>query len=585
MEKGSYKLLLKLIPFFKKFKLLIFLIELLLILQVILNVLQPLLWGKLLVLLFNKSSDLLIYYIIGITGIYVILSICEVTEKYLKEKVALEITYNIKTYLYHTVIHMEYNDFLSFQKGNLQQILESDAPSIASSILNYFFETSLNIIQITILTIIMLKMNLLLGIIILLFTPLIALINIKYGFKIKEQGKKILNTRDKYINFIHQILYGLKSIKVLGLRNIVLDTYKEKAINVKNKQLQFSKIEITAYFVKNTLSFIMSIIVLVVGCVMILKDRLLYEYYIAFTAYSDRFALAYSNLLNQNISIKQLLNSIERINNLVENHEIEDARFGNHRCDNIVGDIEFHDVTFMYDKKPVLENISFKVNAGSILTLVGDNGCGKSTLVNLILRLYKCTKGKITVDNIDISEYDYSSYISNISVINQSPFMFDMSIYDNITLKNSQYTYGQVVKITKELGIHDFIMSLEKEYNTKILQNGVSLSGGQAQKLMLARTILKENKIMILDEPTNFLDGKSIHRFINILNRFKNNNSILLITHNPELIKEINNVLYLAEGNIICQGNHNELYEKNPIYRTFYDKLKHDKCLNINVSY
>ncbi|SHK51043.1 ABC transporter ATP-binding protein [Paramaledivibacter caminithermalis] len=584
MENNNYKFFLNLIPFFKKFKLTILLIELLLILQVILNVLQPLLWAKVLVLLFNKKSDILIYYIIGIIGIYVVLSICEVIEKYLKEKAALEITYKIKTYLYRTIIHMEYKDFLNFEKGKLQQILETDAPSIASSTLNYFFQTSLNIIQIAILTIIMIKMNLILGIIILFFTPFIAFINIKYGYRIKEQGKKILNTRDKYINFIHQILYGLKSIKVLGLRKTFLEIYKEKAINVKNKQLKFSKIEITAYFVKNTLSFIMSIIVLVVGCIMILRDRLLYEYYIAFTTYSDRFALAYSNLLNQNISIKQLLNSIERINNLVENYKIEDERFGKCKCKNTVGDIEFHNVTFMYDKKPVLNNISFKINVGSILTIVGHNGCGKSTLVNLILRLYKCTKGRITLDGVDISEYDYSSYIKNISVINQSPFMFDMDIYDNITLKNKQYTYEQVVKITKELGIHDFIVSLENGYKTKIMQNGVNLSGGQVQKLMLARLILKKSRIMILDEPTNFLDGDSINRFINIINRFINNNLIILITHNPKLIREINNVLYLSEGKIICQGKHDEIYDKYLTYKIFYDKLKNDKCSNKNVS-
>lgn len=261
----------------------------------------------------------------------------------------------------------------------------------------------------------------------------------------------------------------------------------------------------------------------------------------------------------------------ERFIELIE-EECEKDNPNGLELSNVQGDIAFNNVSFKYDdENHILNNISFKIEKGSTIALVGPSGGGKTTLCNLIPRFYTATEGTITIDNIDIGNIKLDSLRSNIGIVQQDVFLFTGTIKENISYGSPNASLEDIMEAAKEANIHDFIVGLENGYDTYIGERGVKLSGGQKQRLSIARVFLKNPPILILDEATSALDNNTELIIQKSLEKLSKGRTTIIVAHRLSTIKNSDRILVLTDEGIAESGTHQELLSQNGIYAHLYN--------------
>lgn len=237
---------------------------------------------------------------------------------------------------------------------------------------------------------------------------------------------------------------------------------------------------------------------------------------------------------------------------------------GNVLNDDIFGIVDFEHVSFEYENKPILKDITLHFKPKTLYAIVGHSGCGKSTIFRLLLRLYKPNSGEILIDGTDIFLYSREVYASNVAIVTQKPFIFNMSIKENFDLVDSNMEHQ--IQVCKRVGIHDFIMSLQKGYHTILKEDGTNISGGQKQLIALARTLLSKAEILLFDEVTSSLDPNTTKQIIGILKDLKKDHTIIMVTHKPSLMKIADSIVVIDQGKVVGRGKHKDLL-KNKYYQ------------------
>ncbi len=248
------------------------------------------------------------------------------------------------------------------------------------------------------------------------------------------------------------------------------------------------------------------------------------------------------------------------------------AKTGDVEAVNFSGDIEFRNVRFSYNKgEEVLKGILFKVNAGETVAIVGATGAGKSTIINLVNRFYEIDEGEICIDNVNILQYTLASLRNQIAVVLQDVFLFSDSIYNNITLGDDSIALEEVIHAAKEIGIHEFIMSLPNNYHYNVKERGGMLSTGQRQLIAFLRAYVSKPSILILDEATSSIDSYSERLIQQATDKITRHQTSIIIAHRLTTVKKADRIIVMDKGKIVEQGSHLELLEKNGYYKTLYD--------------
>ena len=256
--------------------------------------------------------------------------------------------------------------------------------------------------------------------------------------------------------------------------------------------------------------------------------------------------------------------AIERVYRLLNYRPKRKISFGANNLDDIDGGIVFDNVSFTYGRKPLMKNVSFEIKPRSMTGIVGKSGSGKSTIFRLLLRLYKPTKGKIYIDGKDIFDFDEKVHSTNVSIVTQKPFVFDMTIKENLSLIDPNIEHQ--IEACKKVGIHEDIMRLEKGYNTPLVGDGENLSAGQKQLLSLARTLLSKSEILLFDEVTSALDVETTDEIINVLKKLKKDHTVLVVTHKPEVMRQMDELIVIEKGALVGRGAHKDLL-RNKYYK------------------
>ena len=266
----------------------------------------------------------------------------------------------------------------------------------------------------------------------------------------------------------------------------------------------------------------------------------------------------------------------QKIREILKNKLYQDESFGNIELNNPKGYITFNNVEFKYysNEDYTLNNLNLNLEPHKKIAIVGKSGNGKSTIFNLLCRYFDPTNGSISIDNINILDLTEKSLRSNISIIRQSPFLFNISIIDNFRLVKENATLKEIKEVCQKAYIHDYIMSLPKQYNTIIGEGGVNLSGGQKQRIAIARTLLLNTQIILFDEATSALDNESQEYIKKTIDNLTKDHTIIIVAHRLSTIIDADIIHIIDKGTLVASGTHQELLKTNEIYQTLYQKEK-----------
>ena len=265
--------------------------------------------------------------------------------------------------------------------------------------------------------------------------------------------------------------------------------------------------------------------------------------------------------------------SFERVFSILNNKIFEKEKFGKKTLNKINGDFEFNDVVFSYDNSNiVLNKMNFKVNANETVAFVGKSGSGKTTIFNLLCKMYNVNSGSITIDNININELDEDSIRGNITIISQNPYIFNMSFIDNMKLVKEDVTIEEVKKACTLARLSDYIESLPNKYDTIVGEGGVNLSGGQRQRLAIARALIQKNEIILFDEATSALDNETQSEIKMAIDNLKGEYTILIVAHRLSTVIDSDKIFVVDNGCIVDSGTHKELLNRCEVYKNLYNK-------------
>jgi ABC-type multidrug transport system fused ATPase/permease subunit len=309
-------------------------------------------------------------------------------------------------------------------------------------------------------------------------------------------------------------------------------------------------------------------VVFVAGAYWVIKGTWTFGSLTAFTAYLGYVYGPAMALASTNLQMQNALASLARVSALFSIVPEQNLGVGE-KVERLKGEVEFKDATFSYDgRETVLENLSFHVSPGEQIAIVGPSGVGKTTLISLILRLYRPTKGELWFDGRPASDYELTSLRQRIGYVPQSSLLLSGTIMENLRYGNLEADEAHVVQAAKTAGIHDFIASLPGGYQSLLGEAGVNLSEGQKQRLAIARALIKDPDILILDEPTSALDSLTENSFVSALDKMTQGKTLFLIAHRLSTVKNATRILVLNEDHLVSMGTHQELMQTSEYYRT-----------------
>lgn len=458
----------------------------------------------------------------------------------------------------------DYDDkLINTLKGRIISTVNIDIINI-SVMADYMFDFMHNLILIICMLIFFIKTYFIFGVFLFLITALYIFLA---NYLTKKETYYLSGQRmylDKLIGMLGQTLNGIKEIKTSNIKPSLNRKYDGLRKMWANKYMEKRKYVIAHNVLLKFIMYLSKIALYILSMYLLLNGKVTIGIIILLINYFDNIFTYSIKLVEDMSKVREYNISLERVYNLLDKNCTNS--FGSINCGNINGHIEFKNVSFAYNGVSTIKNISFDAKPGEITVITGKTGSGKTTIFNILLRLYKPSCGCVLIDSTKIEEYKNDTYYKNVAVVNQESFLFNMSIKDN--LKMACKDEKKQIEICKKVGIHELIQSMPKGYDTILTENAANLSGGQKRLLSLAKTLLTDSKILLFDEVTSSLDIKTTNKIISILKELKDSHTVIIITHKKEVMKISDEIILLSKGRIVGKGTYKNLLKNN-----HFDKL------------
>lgn len=470
---------------------------------------------------------------------------------------------NLTKKILNKLINVDNNFTRLISKGRLINSINSDIIKIGD-MNDRITEALMGVIQIIAVLVIVGFYNIYLAIILIIFSYIYIIIKNIIDRKINYYYIKEKVQDDKYSSLLLQITSGLQEIKTFNM----LPKLTSKLSIIQNKFTKNYQLKRHYCTIRNNdlkiVTYIFRFLLYMLLIILMIKNKIDVSILVLIISYHEYLVTYIDELIDSTSTIREVNTSINRINDIL-NYNFQNIKLGNVDIDDIYGIIEFKNVSLKIKNNLILEDINFKIKHNEIVAIVGEAGSGKTMLFNLMLRMFEPTKGKITLDNINIYDFSKKVYSSNVSIVNQKPFIFNMSIRKNLNFVDSNIE--NQIEACKKAGIHDFIETLPNGYNTILRENGSNISGGQKQMISIARTILSDAEVLLLDDITTSLDPDTAKLVPKLINNLKKDHTIIMITKKPDLMKVADRIIVLDKGKIVDVGTHKQLINRNEIYQ------------------
>ena len=524
----------------------------------------------------QNRSDLFIVVVLGLLLTYGWRLICDGLSLAFSNQILNTFTYHIRHDIFSKYQKTPFDFFEKKQSGELKMRIIDDVDSLGNFIGEQVAHYLSDILIIVFTLCIALSINKRMTLYCLLIFPIIFLIDYLIGNGTKKANQEIRKVNSKYYTSTHNSLQFWREIKAQNAENTFIRRFQNyRSILAK---LGYKSIRYWAYsevFNDFKTNYLTKVSVYLIGAFFVMKQEISVGTLIMFSEY---FTILFSAL--NGVNLKRIaLRTNEPYYKRIFETLIFPEEVGSGKAEfSFKNVIAVTNMSFSYiPGQPVLKNINIEFKKGEHIAIVGKTGCGKTTLIKLLMGLYNIEAGSITIDGIDINDIKRESIYRNIGITMQDNFLFNMSIRDNLLLTNPKASDEEMTDACKKANIYDFINRLPNGLDTEIGERGVKLSGGQKQRISIAAALLKKPEIIIFDEATSSLDKPSEEIINDAISQISDDVTIIVITHKPETALRAKKVIVIDNGEIAAVGTHDELMNKNEYYRQLAEAAKSEK--------
>ena len=482
------------------------------------------------------------------------------------------IEYDLKNEIYQHYQKLSMAFYRRNNTGDLMNRVTEDVSRVRMYLgpaIMYTINTSVLFILIIVA---MFNVNARLAVFALLPLPLLAVTIYYVHTIINQRSEKIQEQLSSMSSFVQETFSGIRVIKAYVREDDIRKKFNQESEDYKTHSMSLVQIQALFYPMMLLLVGISTIITVYIGGVEVIKGTITSGNIAEFIVYVNQLTFPVTSLGWVTSLIQRASASQKRINEFLQTQP-EIVSLSSDKI-KLKGGIEFKDVSFTYPDTGIqaIKNISFKVEPGQFIAIIGRTGCGKSTIANLLLRMYDADQGDVLIDNKRIEKLDLNTYRDQVGFVPQEVFLFSDTIFNNIAFGLSVAEPNQVEQAAKDAALYDNIIGFEKSFETMIGERGITLSGGQKQRLSIARALIKEPQILIFDDCLSAIDTRTEEEILNNLGRLMNNKTSILIAHRVSTIKNADKILVMDGGEIIEQGTHHELMALKRIYFELFEK-------------
>ncbi len=532
-----------------------------------------------------------------VAGLYIVRRLSWYLSGIIYIKYANKIMSDLNVDLAEQVFKLNSKSYIDNDTGTFVQRIVNDPEQIVANLSN-IVDLSTNIISSLIMVIYISSLNLYIGL--TLFGIVTTCLLLEY-FRIKTLRKNEKLTRqknDKIYSLTTEIVRSEKDIKALGLEKSLSKVSREYYIDYTHTNAKKDLVNMNFYSSRNFIIEILGVLILILGIHFIDIGTITLATFMIIYSNNDNLYSLIWGFGEISTTFVEIRVCSERMFSIFNNDIFECEKFGNIKMENIKGAIEFKNVGYSYIeydnpfedennlklkkkdrlnlKKKVLsvnkifDKLSFKIQPNTTVAFVGKSGSGKSTILNLMSKMFVVDEGQVLIDGVNINDFDKESLRNNISLVNQFPYIFDMTIKENLLLAKNDATDEEIYQAIEKASLKEFIESLPKKIETKVGESGIKLSGGQKQRLAIARAFLRNSPIIIFDESTSSLDNFAQEDIKHSIDQMKGKSTIVIVAHRLSTIRNVDKIFFLDDGKIEDVGTFDELFEDNIKFKNMF---------------
>ena len=516
--------------------------------------------------------QLVIWYCIAMAVCYLLSSVFTYALTYVMTKLSRNITRRMREEVFDKLLSLPVSFYDARLAGDVINRLTYDIDTVNASLSNDIIQIATSVITVFGSLISMLLLSPLLSCVFIVIVPLTILVTVQRSRVMRPLFRKRSGKLGELNGYSEEMLSGIRTIKGYGREDEISERYEQRNENAAQAYYDAdyygSKVGPTVNFINN----LSTVFISVFGGYLFLQGRMQLGYVSAFLQYSRKFTGPINEFANIISEIQSALAAAERLFGILDEEPERDGNDLLPAPQNVRGEAEFRNVDFGYDaEKPVLQNVSFRAEAGSTVAIVGPTGAGKTTIVNLLMRFYDVNGGEIYLDGVETRRYARADLRGQFTMVLQDTWLFEGSVRENIAYGNESATDAEIEEAAKAANVHEFILSLPQGYETRLTDGGSNLSKGQKQLLTIARAMVSRAKILILDEATSNVDTRTEILVQNATQKLMEGKTCFVIAHRLSTIVHADLILVVRAGNVVESGTHAQLLERNGFYASLYN--------------
>lgn len=509
---------------------------------------------------------------LALTATYVFRILFRFLNSYLSHKAAWNLVADMRVRVYDHLQKLSLRFYQDKQTGQLMSRTTNDTATFEMLIAHVVPDLFANALVIIGVAVVLFSTNVQLALLTLIPIPFLLFGSWIFAKKVRPNFRAAQGNLAELNATLQDNISGMKEIQVFNQQRKEKDRVRVKAGSYAHAILHALKLSAIFHPTVEAVSSMGTVIVVLFGGLLALDGKLSVADIVGFMLYLNLFYQPISTLARVTEDLQQAMAGADRVFEVLDTEPDIKDRPDAVDITECKGEIVFDDVSFSYvDNVPVLQNISFRAEPGKMVALVGPTGVGKTTIISLIARFYDPDSGSIRLDGRELREITLSSLRNQISIVLQDIFLFNGTVAENIAYGSKDADMEEIIRAAKTARAHEFIMEMPEGYDTVIGERGLKLSGGQKQRLSIARAVLRNTPILILDEATAAVDVETEAKIQQAIQELTENRTIIVVAHRLSTVKKADTILVIEDGKIVESGNHSELYSYNGVYRHLCD--------------